>query len=189
MREHAGGTRLGFIEPLMPTLVDKPPEGDGWLHEVKFVGYRTQFIIDADGVRIYTRRGHDWTAKYSDLAKAARDLDVESAIIDGEVIVTNEAGLSDFRALRKAIASRQHDLYFVAFDLLHLNSHGLRDMPLEDRREILQATIPAGGRIQFSQALAGDAKAIFELVDGPAWKAWFRNAKTASIDRATRRRG
>ncbi|BCH05200.1 ATP-dependent DNA ligase (plasmid) [Mesorhizobium sp. 131-2-5] len=165
MREHAGGTRLDFIEPLMPTLVDKPPEGDGWLHEVKFDGYRTQFIIDVDGVRIFTRRGLDWTAKYSNLAKAARDLDVESAIIDGEVIVTNEAGLSDFRPLRKAITSRQHDLYFVAFDLLHLNGYDLRDMPLEDRREILQAMIPAGGRIQFSQALPGDAKAIFELVD------------------------
>lgn len=165
MRKHAGGIRLDFIEPLIPTLVDRPPEGDGWLHEVKFDGYRTQFIIDADGVRIFTRRGLDWTAKYSDLAKAARDLDVESAIIDGEVIVPNEAGLSDFRALRKAITSRQHDLYFVAFDLLHLNGHDLRDMPLEDRREILQAMIPAGGRIQFSQALPGDAKAIFELVD------------------------
>jgi len=90
---------------------------------------------------------------------------VESAIIDGEVIVTNQAGLSEFKALRKAITSRQHDLYFVAFDLLHLNGHDLRDMPLEDRREILQAMIPAGGRIQFSQALPGDAKAIFQLVD------------------------
>ena len=67
--------------------------------------------------------------------------------------------------MRKAITSRQHDLYFVAFDLLHLNGHDLRDMPLEDRRDILQAMIPAGGRIQFSQALPGDAKSIFHLVD------------------------
>ena len=68
-------------------------------------------------------------------------------------------------ALRKAITRRQHDLYFVAFDLLHLNGHDLRDMPLEDRREILAAMIPKGDRIQFSQALPGDAKAIFHLVD------------------------
>ncbi|TIL94683.1 MAG: ATP-dependent DNA ligase [Mesorhizobium sp.] len=149
----------------MPTLVAKPPQGDGWTHEVKFDGYRSQMVIDAGHVRIFTRRGLDWTSKYRDLAKAARDLEVESAIIDGEVIVTNEAGLSDYKALRKAITSRQHDLYFVAFDLLHLNGHDLRDMPLEDRREILQAMIPADGRIQFSQALPGDAKAIFALVD------------------------
>ncbi|MGX8010110.1 ATP-dependent DNA ligase [Mesorhizobium sp. ORM8.1] len=165
MRKPAGGGRLSFIEPLMPTLVEKPPEGDGWIHEVKFDGYRSQIVRDAAGVRIFTRRGLDWTSKYSDLAKAAGELGVENAIIDGEVIVTNEAGLSDFKALRSAITRRQHELYFVAFDLLHLNGHDLRDMPLEDRREILTEMIPAGGRIQFSQALPGDAKAIFKLVD------------------------
>ncbi|SJM33026.1 conserved hypothetical protein [Mesorhizobium delmotii] len=150
---------------MMPTLVAKPPQGDDWMHEAKFDGYRSQIVIDDEGVSIFTRRGLDWTTKYRDLAKAAAELEVESAIIDGEIIVVNEAGLSDFAALRKAITRRQHDLYFVAFDLLHLNGHDLRDMSLEDRREILQAMIPAGGRIQFSQALPGDAKAIFELVD------------------------
>ncbi|MBZ9894260.1 ATP-dependent DNA ligase [Mesorhizobium sp. BR1-1-6] len=157
--------RLKFIEPLMPTLVEKPPEGDDWIHEVKFDGYRSQIIRDETGVRIFTRRGLDWTAKYRDLAKTAANLEVESAIIDGEIIVLNDDGLSDFGALRKAITSRQHDLYFVAFDLLHLNGHDLRDMPLEDRREILAELIPEGQHIQFSQALPGDAKAIFHLVD------------------------
>jgi bifunctional non-homologous end joining protein LigD len=156
--------RLKFVEPLLPTLVEKPPEGHDWIHEVKFDGYRSQMIIDEEGTRIFTRRGLDWTAKFRDITEAAKGLNAQSAIIDGEVIVTNEAGLSDFSALRRAITRRQHDLYFVAFDLLHLNGHDLRDMPLEDRREILQAMIPAGGRIQFSQEIPGDAKAIFELV-------------------------
>ncbi|RUX97454.1 MULTISPECIES: ATP-dependent DNA ligase [unclassified Mesorhizobium] len=156
---------LKFIEPLMPTLVEKPPEGPGWIHEVKFDGYRSQMIIDETGTRIYTRRGLDWTAKYRDLAAAAKTLDVESAIIDGEIIVLNEAGLSDFGELRKAITRRQHDLYFVAFDLLHLNGHDLRDMALDDRREILESMIPPDRRIQFSQALPGDAMAIYHLVD------------------------
>ncbi|TIW77972.1 MAG: ATP-dependent DNA ligase, partial [Mesorhizobium sp.] len=88
--------RLKFVEPLMPTLVEKPPEAEGWIHEVKFDGYRSQIIKDEDGVRIFTRRGLDWTAKYRDLSKAAAELDVESAIIDGEIIVLNDAGLSDF---------------------------------------------------------------------------------------------
>ncbi|TGQ89196.1 ATP-dependent DNA ligase [Mesorhizobium sp. M8A.F.Ca.ET.208.01.1.1] len=157
--------RLKFIEPLMPTLVNKPPEGDAWIHEVKFDGYRSQIIKDETGVRVFTRRGLDWTGKYRDLAKAAGDLEVESAIIDGEIIVLNDAGLSDYGALRKAITSRQHDLYFVAFDLLHINGHHIRDMPLEDRREILAEMIPDGQRIQFSQALAGEASAIFHLID------------------------
>lgn len=144
---------LRFIEPLMPTLAEKPPEGDGSIHEVKFDGYRSQMIIDDEGVRIFTRRGLDWTSKYRDLVKAGGDLGVESAIIDGEIVVLNEAGLSDYQALRTAITRRQHDLYFVAFDLLHLNGHDLRDMNLEDRREILEGLILPDDRIQFSQAL------------------------------------
>ncbi|MGO4637815.1 RNA ligase family protein [Mesorhizobium sp. 2RAF45] len=158
--------RLKFIDPLLPTLVDTPPEGDDWIHEVKFDGYRSQIIIDEKGTRVFTRRGLDWTAKYRDIAKAAGELDeVQSAIIDGEILVLNDAGLSDFAALRKAITQRQHDLYFIAFDLLHLNGHDLRDMLLEDRREILAAMIKEGRRIQFSQSLPGDAVAIFHLVD------------------------
>ena len=152
--------RLKFIEPLMPTLVEKPPEGEDWIHEVKFDGYRSQLVIDEDGTRIYTRNGHDWTAKYRDLVKEAASLGAESAIVDGEIIVLNDKGLSDFAELRKAITRRQHDLYFVAFDLLHLNGYDLRDMPLEDRREILAGTIEPGRRIQFSEPLPGEAKAI-----------------------------
>ncbi|MER9167323.1 ATP-dependent DNA ligase [Mesorhizobium australicum] len=157
--------RLKFIEPLMPTLVEQPPEGDAWSHEVKFDGYRSQMIIDEDGTRIYTRRGLDWTTKYRDIMAASAELGAESAIIDGEIVVLNEAGLSDFAALRKAITRRQHDLYFVAFDLLHLNGHDLRDMALEERREILASMIPPDIRIQFSQPLPGDPKAIFHLID------------------------
>lgn len=112
-----------------------------------------------------TRRGLDWTSKYRDLAEAAKALEVESAIIDGEIIVLNDAGLSDFAPLRKAITSRQHDLYFVAFDLLLLNGHDLRDMALEERREILKSVMPADIHIQFSQALPGEAQASYHLVD------------------------
>lgn len=157
--------RLKFIEPLLPTLVEKPPDGDVWIHEVKFDGYRSQMVIDEDGTRIFTRNGLDWTSKYRDLATASTELGAESAIIDGEIIVLNDKGLSDFAALRSAITRRQHDLYFVAFDLLHLNGHDLRDVTLEERREILESMIPADIRIQFSQALPGDAKSIFHLVD------------------------
>ncbi|TIU72881.1 MAG: ATP-dependent DNA ligase [Mesorhizobium sp.] len=156
---------LKFLPPMMPTLVAKPPQGDDWMHEAKFDGYRSQIIIDADGVRIFTRRGLDWTSKYRDLVEAAKGLNVQNAIIDGEVVVLNEAGLSDFAALRKAITRRQHDLYFVAFDLLHLNGHDLRDMVLEDRREILAGLIESDSRIQFSETMPGEANAIYHLID------------------------
>ncbi|RWJ54576.1 MAG: ATP-dependent DNA ligase, partial [Mesorhizobium sp.] len=135
------------------------------IHEVKFDGYRSQIIIYEAGVRIFTRNGMDWTAKYPDLVETAKRLVVESTIIDGEIIVPNEAGLADFVALRRAITRRQHDLYFVAFDLLHLNGHDLRDTPLEHRRDLLAGLIPPGSRIQFSEALPGNSKAIFHLLD------------------------
>ncbi|SIT55436.1 hypothetical protein BQ8794_210129 [Mesorhizobium prunaredense] len=99
---------------MMPTLVAKPPQGDGWTHEVKFDGYRSQIIIDAGGARIFTRRRLDWTSKYRDLVEAAKALNVQNATIDGEVVVLNEAGLSDFAALRKAITRRQRSICCIS---------------------------------------------------------------------------
>lgn len=158
-----GGVHLSFIRPMEPELVEQPPKGDEWSHEVKFDGYRTQVLKDADGIRLYTKTGIDWTMKYRPLAAEANAIQAESFIIEGETIVTNEAGLSDFHALRSAITRRPQDLYLVAFDLLHLNGHDLRDMPLKDRREILQALISAGGHIQFSEALPGTGDAVYHL--------------------------
>src|SRR5690242_8666624 len=141
MRKPTSRLRLSLIRPIEPELVEQPPKGGEWGHEVTFDGYRTQVIKDADGIRFYTKNGFDWTAKYRPLADEAKTIDAQSFIIEGETIVTNEAGLSDFHALRSAITKRPQDLYLVAFDLLHLNGHDLRDMLLKDRREILQVLV------------------------------------------------
>ncbi|TPI58678.1 ATP-dependent DNA ligase [Mesorhizobium sp. B3-1-7] len=163
MRKGAGGDRLSFIPPMEPELVEQPPKGGEWGHEVKFDGYRTQVVKDVDGIRFFTKNGFDWTAKYRPLADEAGSIEAETFIIEGETIVANEAGLSDFHALRSAITKRPKDLYLVAFDLLNLNGHDLRDMPLKDRREILRELIPAGGHIQFSEALPGTGDAVYHL--------------------------
>lgn len=146
-----------------PELVEQPPKGGEWGHEVKFDGYWTQVIKDADGIRFHTKNGFDWTAKYRPLANEAEAIDAGSFIIEGETIVTNVAGLSDFHALRSASQNGPQDVYLVAFDLLHLNGHDLRDLPLKGRREVLEAMIPAGGRIQFSEALPGTGEAVYQL--------------------------
>ncbi|MER9644931.1 MULTISPECIES: ATP-dependent DNA ligase [unclassified Mesorhizobium] len=158
---------LKFIKPMEPELVDTPPQGDEWLHEIKFDGYRTQIIKDENGIRLFTKNGYDWTGRYIELAGEAEAIEAESFIIDGEAITVNEAGLSDFHALQSAVTRRKpsRDLYLVAFDLLHLNGHDLRNMPVEDRREILQALIPAVGRIQVSKAMPGTGDAVYHLVD------------------------
>lgn len=158
---------LKFIKPMEPELFDEPPQGDEWLHEIKFDGYRTQIIKDENGIRLFTKNGYDWTGRYIELAGEAEAIEAESFIIDGETITVNAAGLSDFHALQAAVTRRKpsRDLYLVAFDLLHLNGHDLRNMPVEDRRDILQALIPAVGRIQVSKAMPGTGAAVYHLVD------------------------
>ena len=160
------GARLAFIPPMEPKLVTKPPEGEDWIHEIKLDGYRTQIVINSpEDIRVFTKTGADWSSKYAGLVEAARELDVENAIIDGEAVVPNEAGLPDFVALQKAITQRQHDLYLVAFDLLHLNGQDLRDLGVEERRDILHGLIRPGERIQFSEAMPGESDALFYLID------------------------
>ena len=92
---------LEFISPQLATAVDQPPPRAGWIHEVKHDGYRTILIIERRKTRAYTRNGFDWTDRYFGLTKAAAHLDCRSAIIDGEVIVQNEQGVSDFNALKR----------------------------------------------------------------------------------------
>src|SRR4051794_27336790 len=105
-RRRVPGSPLGFIEPMQPTLVEEPPVGNDWIHEVKWDGYRTQIIIDSASARLYTRRGHDWTSRYAHIAEEALRLPCTSAIIDGEVILADPAGASDFAGLQAVIASR-----------------------------------------------------------------------------------
>src|SRR4051795_7114923 len=112
---------LRFVDFQLPTLVDQPPEGDGWLHEVKHDGYRTQLILERGKARALTRNGLDWSEKYLPIVDEAADLKAKSAIVDGEVIVFNDKGLSDFQALRSAIRWQPQRLVFIAFDVMHLD--------------------------------------------------------------------
>jgi len=117
---------LDFIKPQLATAVDYPTPRAGWIHEVKHDGYRTVLIIERRKARAYTRNGFDWTERYPGPTKAAAKLDCRSAIIDGEVIVQDEHGVSDFEALKSAIRWRPQSLILCAFDLLHLNGKDLR---------------------------------------------------------------
>ncbi|RWE62968.1 MAG: ATP-dependent DNA ligase [Mesorhizobium sp.] len=160
------GARLAFILPMEPKLVAKPPGGDDWIHEIKLDGYRSQIVINSpEDIRVFTKTGADWTSKYTGLVEAARELEVENAIIDGEAVVTNGVGLPDFGALQKAVHSDPYAMVLGAFDILHLNGHDLRDIGCKARREILFGIIKPNSRIQFSEAMPGDAKAIFYLAD------------------------
>jgi ATP-dependent DNA ligase len=141
---------------MVPKLFRNPPKGDEWIHEVKQDGYRTQIIKDRDGIRLFTRRGYDWTGVFAELAAEATAIRADNFILEGETIKINALGLADFNALQKAIGTgKARDIYLVAFDLLHMNGRDIRDEPVERRRAILEGLIPAGNRIQFSEAMPG----------------------------------
>jgi bifunctional non-homologous end joining protein LigD len=157
-------TPLGFIKPEIPTLVPEPPSGGGWIHEIKHDGYRTLIIIEGGKVRAFSRHGRDWTGPYHRVVEAADKLSCKAALIDGEVIVQDENGISDFDALRSAIHKAPHRIVFFAFDLLHLDGQDLRRTPLMERRSALRGLIEPDPRspIQFSDHADCDGSLFFK---------------------------
>jgi ATP-dependent DNA ligase len=164
-REEGGRSRLRFIPPQLPRLVEEPPVSDDWIHEIKYDGYRTQVIIDWDGARAYTKTGVDWTSRYWPIVAAAEALGARDAIIDGEVIAPMPDGSPDFHALRSAMAWNAERLAFVAFDLLHLNGKDLRALPVVERAMLWDLVKPADGAIQFSAHVEGGGAEFFEGVE------------------------
>jgi bifunctional non-homologous end joining protein LigD len=130
------------VEPCLCVEQNKPPAGDGWVFEVKWDGYRIAVHIARSQVRILTRRGFDWTARFPTIAHDARELGLDSAILDGEAVVLDERGASDFGALQRALGGRggkrfASEARLYAFDLLYLNGHDLRALPQVERRDML----------------------------------------------------
>jgi bifunctional non-homologous end joining protein LigD len=156
--------RLSFIEPQLPSLVDEPPEGKYWIHEVKHDGYRSLVVIEDSEARVFTRNGHDWSDSYPGIVRAALKLPCRNAILDGEAIVQNAKGASDFEALQSAIRWRPHIIILYTFDLLHLDGNDLRHKHLSERRAALRQLIgdDAESRIQLSEEHSGSGAAFFE---------------------------
>ena len=157
----------GFNEPMLPTLVDTAPDGEAWVHEIKYDGYRTQLAIAGKNSRAFTRNGHDWTDKYGIVIAAAKALKCRSAVIDGEMCVQNAQGVTDFKALRAAVGRSPERLVLFAFDILALNGRDLREEPLLDRRRRLQDLIGLDptSRLQFSAEQLGQGPAFFAAAD------------------------
>jgi bifunctional non-homologous end joining protein LigD len=161
-------SQLCFIPPQLPSLTEQPPEGAEWIHEVKHDGYRTMLLVERGTARAYTRSGHDWSDRYPGIIAAARKLPCRSAILDGEVIVQDARGISDFEALQSALRSKTTHLIFYAFDLLHLDDRDLREKPLLERRAKLKRLIAGDSQsqLQFSDEFVGDAAAFFRACAG-----------------------
>ena len=120
-------------------MVEKPPTGSEWIHETKFDGYRIQAVVKGSKVKLYTRAGNDWVDRFPLIEKALRAKKLKQAAFDGEVVWIDEKGRSDFQKLQNAIKSdNQSRLYYYIFDILSLDGHDLRSLPLMKRKEVLK---------------------------------------------------
>jgi bifunctional non-homologous end joining protein LigD len=133
----------GFIEPCLPMLARAVPEGERWAYEVKHDGFRFIARREGDRVRVFSRNAKDWTDKLPAIVEALLALPVKSATLDGEGVVCDDWGVTDFERLRFALAGRggSRTVFLYAFDLIELNGTDLRPQPWIGRREALASVL------------------------------------------------
>jgi ATP-dependent DNA ligase len=133
-REAAIASPPDWIEPQLCKLLERAPSGDGWVHEVKFDGYRMAARIDHGDVQLLTRSGLDWTEKYPETAAALAKLPVTSAYIDGELCGVGADGVTSFALMQSASDTGTGTLVYFAFDLIALDGAPIARLPLLQRK-------------------------------------------------------
>lgn len=159
---------LAFVPPMKPLLVEEAPASNSWIHEIKHDGFRTLLAVEAEEVHAFTSSGLDWTTRYRRVVDAAGLLEAGDALIDGEMVVQDECGVSDFDGLRSAIDREPHRLVFFAFDLLRLDGEDLTDAPIEERRGMLRELVGLPdplSPIQFSEEVTGRGPDVFAAAE------------------------
>ncbi|WP_132834225.1 non-homologous end-joining DNA ligase [Pseudomonas sp. 460] len=154
------------IQPQLLTMASRPPAGNGWIVESKFDGYRMLVRIDA-GVKLFTKNGFDWTKRMPRLVSDLEQLPVQSAWIDGEVVIQDEEGRPTFQPLQVAFSSGKTDqIVFFAFDLMWYEGRDLRLLPVEQRRQMLSDLLEqcALDNVRFSQAFEVDPNHLLHAI-------------------------
>jgi len=149
-----------FIAPQLAKRVDRPPGGEGWIHEIKFDGYRIQMRVEGGRAVLRTRGGLDWTGRFPAIAKAGAAL--PDAILDGEIVALDAHGSPDFAGLQAALSEKKTDdlIYFV-FDLLFEGGEDLRKAPLLDRKARLKALLGEGDeRLRYVEHFTNAGEAV-----------------------------
>ena len=155
------------FKPQLAMLADSIPKGDQWLHELKFDGYRLLCFVKSRHARLLTRAGNDWTSSFPEVAEAIAKLPIESAVLDGELVALNERGVPSFQSLQNALrTSRSRRLQVYLFDLPYCNGYDLRQVPLIERKALLQQIVEqqpkrTSNLIGFSVHALGDGSALF----------------------------
>ena len=150
--------------PQLATLADEAPEGDEWVHELKYDGYRILCRVKNESAKLVTRNEHDWTPKLQRIAAVAAALPVKTAWLDGEVVALRPDGSISFQTLQNASETRSDtNLVYYVFDLLYLNGYDLRQVGLLERKQTLAAIVPraASGLIRYSDHIPGRGEVVF----------------------------
>jgi ATP-dependent DNA ligase len=175
MRPSDTTRRDGYVPPCIPTRAYKAPSGPGWVHEIKHDGYRLQVRRDGDTVRLFTRRGYDWSGRYPAIAVTAMLLRARSFTLDGEAVVCGPDGVAIFDALHRRGTVTEAMLY--AFDLLELDGEDLRHIPLLDRKRRLARLL--GGAGSASSSVTIPTKTAPRSSARPASWAWRASCQSA----------
>ncbi|AJZ56701.1 DNA ligase D [Paraburkholderia fungorum] len=152
-----------LIEPQLASLANRPPAGGNWSYEIKFDGYRLMVRIKDGDVALFTRNGHDWTARMPRLRDALAELSVRNAWLDGEAVVLDATGKPDFNALQNAFDRRSTaDITLFIFDLLYLDDSDIREQPLRSRRAVLAELMSqtANPLLRFSEDFPQDPASV-----------------------------
>jgi bifunctional non-homologous end joining protein LigD len=152
------------VEPLLASPVDHPPAGAGWVHEIKFDGYRLMARIDRGRVKLLTRKGLDWTTRFPTLKRALEALPVVTAFLDGEMVVQTEQGAPSFADLQGDLSAGRSDrLRYYLFDLVHVDGMDLAGVPLVERKAALQQLLAGHeGVLAYSEHFEGRGDTVFE---------------------------
>ncbi len=159
------GKRAKFpvkIVPMLATLVDKPFDKEGWQFEVKWDGYRAIALCNKNKVELKSRNDKSFNEKFYPVLKAVREWNIH-AVVDGEVVVLDESGKSNFGALQNWRSEADGEIYFYVFDLLWLNGKDLMKIPLSERRALLKEMIPEKGIIRMSENFGDSGIQFFEV--------------------------
>jgi bifunctional non-homologous end joining protein LigD len=151
----------GFIEPALASSIERVPSGERWVHEIKFDGYRVQVHLANESIKVFTRRGNDWTKRFKKVADEAWHISAGSAIIDGEIVVPAADGTTDFSVLQNELKGTSTKIVMVAFDLMYLNGYDLRKLPLIERKTLLKKLLANTG-IQFSESFEVEGQEMFK---------------------------
>ncbi len=153
-----------FVPPMTARVVDRLPEGDDWIYEVKFDGYRALLLKNGEDVRVRSRNNKDLTATYPSVAAAGRRLQAAQAVVDGEIVAVDSQGRPSFQALQHRSSHPGHSIVFYAFDLLHHDGRDLTAASLKERRKRLPGVLSGSG-VLLSMDLPGTAQQVIAAVE------------------------